>query len=66
MYYYCAYRLSMPFLGYGSYWNHQTDGTTAHFYDSNDVYMYDSLRAPLEGLRFNWLYVFWIKPCGGI
>jgi hypothetical protein len=65
MYYYCAYRLSMPFIGYGSYMNLQSDGISAHFYDSNKVYMYDSLRAG-ESLKFNWLYIFWIKPCGGI
>jgi len=65
-YYYCAYKLSMPFAGFGSYVNIQTPGTSAHFYDSNGSYMYDSLAAPYAPTPFNWTPVYWIKPCGAI
>lgn len=65
-YYYCAYRLSMPFAGYGSYINNQTQGTSAHFYDSNAAYMYDSLAAVGVSRTFNWNYVYSIRPCGAI
>lgn len=65
-YFYCAYKLSMPFAGFGSYSNAQTKGTSAHFYGSNGAYMYDSLRAAVLVTPFNWTYVWWIKPCGAI
>jgi hypothetical protein len=65
-YTYCAYQLEMPFYGYGSYINHQSWYVSAHFYDYNRVYMYDSLQAPVIVNTFNWSYVSWIKPCGAI
>jgi hypothetical protein len=65
-YYYCAYKLSMPFAGYGSYLNNQTQGTSAHFYSSTGAYMYDSIGAVAVVRTFNWSYVYWIKPCGAI
>jgi hypothetical protein len=65
-YYSCKYTVSMPFAGYGSYLNDQTQGTDAHFYDSTGAYMYDSLSAPWSSPTFNWGFVYWIKPCGAI
>ena len=66
MYYYCTYKLSMPFAGYGSYFNIQIAGASAHFYDSNRAYMYDSLAAFSSSSPFYWSPVYWVKPCGGI
>jgi len=62
----CAYQLSMPFADFGSYYNNQTGSVSAHFYDYNHVYMYDSLRSRSMAPKFYWLYVYWIKPCGGV
>ena len=65
-YYYCEYKLSMPFPALGSYKNRQTAGTSAHFYDGNGAYMYDSLAAPNSSTPFNWAWVWWVKPCGSV
>jgi hypothetical protein len=65
-YYYCAYKLTMPFAGFGSYINNQTGGATAHFYDWNGTYMYDSLVPGYMVYTFNWSVVYYIKPCGSI
>ena len=65
-YFYCSYKLSMPFVGFGSFKNNQTSGASAHFYDDNGTYMYDSLAAPLNAPTMQWTYIYWIKPCGAI